>query len=66
MNTLNHPPKYSKRAIVEGPWASKTTAYTLMGLGAVAYLNAQQTIGSALVLGGIIVYMQNEQLLPWQ
>ena len=60
------PPKYTKRAVVDAAWVSKPSTYMLIGLGAATYLTGQQNLGTAVMLGGIILYMQNEQLLPWQ
>lgn len=55
-----------QRALVKGPWVDKSTALLVMAMGATAYATGRNGVAQALILGGIILYLQNEQLLPWQ
>lgn len=56
----------AERAVVKGPWVSKQTAYLTIAMGAAAMATGRHAVAQALIVGGIIMYMQNEQLLPWQ
>lgn len=54
------------KAIVEGPWATKEVVYGTAGLGAAAYYIGARSAGTYLMLSALVLYMQREQMLPWQ
>jgi len=59
-------PPAASRAIVKGPWVSKTTALGTTAAGAAAYYMNYEGVGLVLILGGVIMYAQNERILPFQ
>jgi hypothetical protein len=63
----NEPPKTpNPKAIVDGPWAAKEVVYGTAALGAGAYYIGAKGPATYLLLSALVLYMQREQMLPWQ